>query len=135
LRTLNKGTFRILEVDRPTVNKRIYPRALVEKFIEQVRERLENRALLGHRYDTVFVERHLLADASHLTTDLRIEDNWLVADIEILDNAEGLTLQKLLEKNAVKFTTLVCGCYASDTGVVSDDTVLERVDYVEEKQS
>ena len=49
---MTNGTYKVLEVDRPTVNERIYPRKIVETMIESVREKMNKRELRGKQYDS-----------------------------------------------------------------------------------
>ena len=77
---MTNGTYKVLEVDRPTVNERTYPRKIVEAMIESVREKMNKRELRGKQYDSEHYEAAMpWREASHLVVDLRIEEDWLVA--------------------------------------------------------
>lgn len=86
----------ILEADKPTKCKRIYPREILEQNVARLQAAVEGRGLMGeieHPGDSII---HF-ANVSHLITKLEMQDDKVIADIETLDTPCGKILEGLLK--------------------------------------
>jgi hypothetical protein len=95
-----KITGKILSVDTLTPCGEIYPRELIESELLRLSEQLKERRFLG-TFDTEFTEVVDLTKASHIVTDLRLEGNDLIADIDIFSSVAGENLKKLIGDTSV----------------------------------
>lgn len=89
----------VLEADKPNKNKRIYPRALLERVVAEAQEAVGNRSLIG---EIGFPEDMIIhfASASHVVTDLVMEGSEMVAEVEVLDTPMGKVLKSMIENGA-----------------------------------
>ena len=88
------------EAEAKNGNGRRYPRKLIEREVTKLKEVVGERRLLGeldHPSDEVV---HL-ANASHLITDLHMDGNNVIGEIEILSTPAGKVLEELV-KSGVK---------------------------------
>ncbi len=95
-------TFDILRADVPNGNNRIYTRDVLEKIVQDHRELVQSRTMMGE----LGMPKELLIhfdSVSHVVKDLKIENDYLKAEIEVLDTPKGKILQFLLDKNEVVF--------------------------------
>lgn len=104
----------VVKADVANKNDRIYSKEVIEKVIKDFKE-LPPRAMmgcLGMQSTTVIPFK----EVSHIITDLRIENDCLVADIEILDTPQGKTLQTIMEAgNLVAFRMAGIGSVENET--------------------
>jgi Prohead core protein serine protease len=100
----------IMRADVPNGNGRVYPRATLESVVEQAKA----KPPLGHLGvpEGPTVE---LGKVSHTVGNLRLEGDYLVGDITVLDTPKGRVLMDLLD---------TCQFRASGTGMVSEDGVV-----------
>lgn len=127
---------RVQFADIANANKRIYPRAVLEKAINasNFQEALNERRALGcldHPADG----KTTLENASHLVTDLRItESGEVIGRWQILNTPKGLTLKALCEDGvAIGASTRATGSLKEGSGgvkIVQDDLVFETIDAV-----
>lgn len=87
---------KLTKADVPNLNGHVYPREVMEKAIEQLREDIEAKRVLG-RVGTQQPPKMRINDASHMVVGLRMEDDRLQADIEVLDTPRGRILQQWLD--------------------------------------
>ncbi|MEM5853341.1 MAG: hypothetical protein QW228_03155 [Candidatus Aenigmatarchaeota archaeon] len=82
-------------VDKPTLNKRIYPRAIVEREINRLRGYIENAMLYGEceHPATGKTELHRI---SHRITKLAIVDDLVVGEAIVLDTPYGNIVKEIL---------------------------------------
>ena len=88
------------EAEAKNGNGRRYPKKLIEREVNKLKEVVGERRLLGeldHPSDEVV---HL-ANASHLITDLHMDGNNVIGEIEILSTPAGKVLEELV-KSGVK---------------------------------
>lgn len=85
----------LIEADVPRPNGRVYPLAVLQKAVEAVLPKVAERRLLGTLADGP--ERLVLADVTHMVTELRWDGPKLVATVEFLDTPKGKELWRLLE--------------------------------------
>lgn len=99
----NIYTAKVLRLEKPTVNGRVYSRALIEKLVKDK----SAFPMIGIIDNAVFffdkIPLHL---ASHTIHDPRIEGDYLVVDIKPLDTPEGKKLLKMLQQDEVAFRTV-----------------------------
>lgn len=110
----------VCKADVPTHTRRIYPRWLLEREADRMQETIKARGwfgTLGPPDDSII----RLKDSSHLVTDLRMEGDNLVAEVEILNTPAGRVLKQLLEVPGLKMNFRLSGV---GNGVVNEDGVL-----------
>ena len=128
-----KGEFGI--VDTPTENNRVYSRALMEREIGRLQEKIKNRSLLGE-LDHPDDGKPRLSRVSHLITELYLgDDNIIRGRAEILDTDNGRNLRAIAEAG-VKIGVSLRG-YGStrmenNVEIVEDDFELLTFDFVVE---
>jgi predicted nuclease with TOPRIM domain len=128
-----KGEFGI--VDTPTENNRVYSRALMEREIRKLQEKIKNRSLLGE-LDHPDDGKPRLSRVSHLITELYLgDDNIVRGKAEILDTDNGRNLRAIAEAG-VKIGVSLRG-YGStrmenNSEFVEDDFELLTFDFVVE---
>jgi hypothetical protein len=89
-----RGVFQ--RADEENNNKRIYPKALLEREITKLEESMKNRRLMGEldhpQHDSV-----KLSNVSHLITKLEAKGNEIIGEAEILDTPMGKVAKALIE--------------------------------------
>jgi len=89
-----RGVFQ--RADEENNNKRIYPKALLEREISKLNESLKGRRLMGEldhpQHDSV-----KLSNVSHLITKLEAKGNEIIGEAEILDTPMGKVAKALIE--------------------------------------
>jgi hypothetical protein len=82
--------------DEENNNKRIYPKALLEREIKKLDEAMKGRRLMGEldhpQHDSV-----KLSNVSHLITKLEAKGNEIIGEAEILDTPMGKVAKALIE--------------------------------------
>lgn len=87
----------IVEADVPNLNRRIYPRAVLEKMIGEIEEKTNPARVFGSIGMPAGVEVDL-SRVSHTVSDLHItEDGKLLGKVMILETPQGKIMEKLLE--------------------------------------
>lgn len=87
----------IQRADSENQNKRIYPKALLEREVSKYLQLIRERRSLGeldHPMDRSVIN---LANASHLLTDLQWRGNDLIGTIEVLTTPSGNILRELFK--------------------------------------
>jgi hypothetical protein len=104
---LFKLTAVVLHFDTPNRNKRIYPLSLAENFLK-LKSVANDRGLVGMlgNPETPIIQFSI---ASHVITDLRVEDKKLIADIETYHTPSGQILRQMLADGTVAFRTMGVG--------------------------
>lgn len=85
--------------DRPTENRRLYKQPLWEREIGRLSEAMKSRRVLGE-LDHPADGRTKLVRVSHLLTNLRIENNQIIGEAEIMDTPNGRILKAILDAGA-----------------------------------
>jgi len=89
-----RGVFQ--RADEENNNKRIYPKALLDREIEKLSESLSGRRLMGEldhpQHDSV-----KLSNVSHLITKLDVKGNDVIGEAEILNTPMGQVAKALIE--------------------------------------
>lgn len=74
----------------------------IESILHQVQLQIDERTFLGELFDTETKKDTIyLSNVSHFVSKLKIENNILYADINILSTPRGNTLQKLYDLNKI----------------------------------
>ena len=123
----------VLEADKPNKNKRTYPRAVLERIVENCRDVVLVRAMygqMGHSDDAVI---HF-SQISHLVTDLSLDGDKMVAEIETTSTPQGLVLEQLIASGEVSLRPFGVGS-VSDDGVIGDDYKMVSVSAVLTKEA
>lgn len=109
----------VLEGDKPNKNHRVYPRVLLERIVQDFQDDVKSRRLLGQmdypEDSIIHFDR-----ASHVITELVMEGDNMVAEIETLDTPFGRVLESLLSGGAA----LALRPYGVGNGKVNDDGIL-----------
>ncbi len=118
---------KVARADVPNGNKRIYPRAILEREVARFKK---DRTMMGQlklRSSKVTY----LSDVSHVVTNLKMKNDYLVAEIEVLNTPQGRILE-----NSLRETTFRCSGIGSgkvdNKGVltISDSYKLIAIDAV-----
>jgi len=88
------GTFQ--RADEENNNKRIYPKSLLMREVGKLEEAMKNRRLMGE-LDHPKQDSVSLSNVSHLVTSLKMENNELIGEAEILNTPMGKVAQALIE--------------------------------------
>ena len=94
-------------------NGRVYPHALLEREVERYKSLVEQRRALGeldHPESSVIN----LQNASHLVTEIWMEDNKVMGKIEVLPTPSGRILTSLVQAN------VPCGISSRGMGSVTE---------------
>jgi hypothetical protein len=117
--------------DVANANKRVYPRSIWEKELQEqrVREALENKAMFGE-LDHPSDGKTSLKRVSHVVTDLKLEnDGTVTGAAEILGTPNGQILRTLFESGA-QVGISSRGSGSVQNGVVQEDFKLGTFDFV-----
>ena len=113
-----KYTVKILECDKPTINGRIYPKEEVERAIQEYLKHPINFGGFKDDLDkTSFSECLLPLDKRAFEVDdVKIINDKVFADIEILSTPSGCILQEILDydESMIQFKTNGVGKIAPD---------------------
>jgi len=105
----NKSIFRcvIQTCDEPNRNKRVYPKIVLEKGMNECRDRMKMRAFMneldhpipsGNRqFDALRQTSVMLDNTSHIITDYQFEGNKLIGEMETTLTNQGYKLHGLLK--------------------------------------
>jgi hypothetical protein len=89
-----RGVFQ--RADEENNNKRIYPKKLLDREIQKLKESMDGRRLMGEldhpQHDSV-----KLSNVSHLITKLEAQGNEIIGEAEILDTPMGKVAKALIE--------------------------------------
>lgn len=92
----------VIKPNVPGANGRIYTEEVLKKAMEKYQERVDSRSALGQLGQTTGPLR--IRDASHLVTDMDIEDGELKVTCEVLDTPEGYRLLEMLKQGKVSIS-------------------------------
>ncbi len=105
---MNKYSVGVARADIPNANGRVYPREVIEKFVEMF-----NGPMFGHMIGDENTEKH-----SYVIEKLHTDGGVLIADICTADNSKGLLLSDMIEKDAISFSAGCIGKAKAVDGVV-----------------
>lgn len=86
-----KGTVEIAGIK--TVHNRIYPKHVLLAQVNDLQDAVKNRRFIGQ----LGIPTTSLTDASHVVTELFMNGDKMVAEIEVLDTPKGRMLRNLIE--------------------------------------
>jgi len=119
--------------DKATENKRLYGKQLWEREIVRLEKSMSNRQLFGE-LDHPSDGRTQLKRASHIVTNLSIDNNTVVGEAEVLDTDAGRNLKALLNSNCrIGVSSRGYGSVKPDgkgNDVVQEDYKLVTFDFV-----
>ena len=110
---MDKKTVTFLKVDKPTATGTIYPADVMEKALEEYRQRIERGDAFGGLDPCT--PRPRLEDVSHRVTDVRLDGSDVKATVEVLDTPNGRILRQLLDCGRDHFTVAGFGKKDGDT--------------------
>lgn len=108
----------VLVADKPTKNKHIYPRELLESEVARLQDIISCRALvgqMGYPSDSLI---HL-DNASHVITKLFMDGDNMIAEIETLHTPNGMILEESLNNDLMALRP-----YGVGYGVVDENGIL-----------
>jgi hypothetical protein len=118
---MDKKTFTLefpFAVGKPTINGHIYPRDVMETAIANYGETMSERRAWGETGDGS--DPVTLSKTSHLITGLRLEDDAIKGDVEVLPTKAGKVLAELHDAEWPLFLSPVGhGDVDPETGEVS----------------
>ena len=79
----------VARADIPNSNGRIYPRHVLNKAIAEFKTKLNGQ--IGYPVNSIVSYRHI----SHVVTNLKMDQDYLLAEIEILDTPQGDILKSM----------------------------------------
>ena len=128
-----------LRVDVPNSNKRVYPRHVIEAAINKLTDSINQRGLMGELDQPLDSIIHH-ANTSHLITALKLNGEYLEAEIEILYTPRGLILKEMLDKYSSKIAFRPRGIgngKVDEHGmfIVGDSYKLVTIDAVESQEA
>ena len=110
----------VLKLNEPTAAGRIYTTDCITNALEDpiLKERLEQHVLFG----TISPDDCWdMKNISHSVTDFELDDNKLMASIDVLDTPQGRTLSTLIDNNVIRFS--ICGKGNVENNLVTDYTI------------
>ena len=124
--TVETYTAKVLEVDKPNRNGNVYPRKLVEENIARLQETIKNGGLIGE-LDTPTDSIIHFSNTSHLIKNVRLENDDLMVDYQILNTPCGKLAQVLIDEQ-VKIKIVPRGIGSIKDGVVQPNFKLVTFD-------
>lgn len=112
--------------DVPTANGRVYPRAVLERAMEQARRKIRQGVLLVHA-DAPLGGEPDLNDAVGIVNSIHLVDDEVRARINIMDTTTGMAVRELLKHGAHVKWTMGCTGKLKDGHVQVEDF---KVDYI-----
>lgn len=106
-------------------NGRMYPQAELEKAVTKFQEKVKNQqGVLGILGEPEHAGKINLYEISHAVTNVRMEDDKMVADLKVLDTPNGKILKQMLEAGASpQFSVSGYGSVRDDGTVVDFEIV------------
>ena len=115
----------ILTLDAPNQNKRIYSRNVVENEINRLNNTLiKEKQFLVYSYQSELISENLY-DAVGIVTNLEIQDNMVIADVEFLNINNG----KLMESLVVGGDACICVSGVGTINKLPNNTYVVGEDY------
>ena len=110
----------VLKLNEPTITGRIYMTDCITNALEDpvLKERLDQHVLFG----TISLDDCWdMKNISHTVSGFELEDNKLMANIDVLDTPQGRTLSTLIDNNVIGFS--ICGEGKVEDSIVTDFTI------------
>jgi hypothetical protein len=102
-----QNTYKIIHLDTPNKNNRIYPRAEMEKSIAA--RNSQNIPLFGPLNNSIFSNEINISEVAFICNNLRIEEDYVVGDMKILNTPKGIILNELMKNTEMAFRTVGYG--------------------------
>lgn len=110
-------------LDSPNRNGRIYTKECMEKAITDTKKLIEEKRFLGELLEQSQYTGINLSNVSHMVTDLRIEENKIAVDIQVLKTPKGILLQEMMDAKEIEFVQRGLGKIGKDN-IVTDYTLI-----------
>ena len=110
----------VLKLNEPTATGRVYTTDCITNALEDpiLKERLDRHVLFG----TISPDDCLdMKNISHAVSGFEVDDNKLIANIDVLDTVQGRTLSTLIDNNMIGFS--ICGEGKVEDNIVADFTI------------
>ena len=107
----------VLKLNEPTATGRVYTTDCITNALEDpvLKERLDQQVLFGTISPDDCCD---MKNISHSVTDFELDDNKLMASIDVLDTPQGRTLSTLIDNNVIGFS--ICGEGKVEDNIVTD---------------
>ena len=116
---------KVLTVDIPNKNGRIYPRSIIEREIMQLEGKIsERQALVYNAPDELSTSPPSLFDVIGITTDIEIKNNDVIAKVEPLMIPNAMQIMELVSNGTASLRTSGTGTLIDNkdgTTTVGDD--------------
>lgn len=106
-------TWRILRANVPNSNGNVYSLDVIKQAVDKFQK--EGNKIVGHIGMLNDSETHL-NEASHIVNGLKIDGEYLVAEIEVLNTLNGKILQKMMQSSKVAFR-----CFGAANGIIDSN--------------
>ena len=114
-------TTTILTANSPTINGRIYPKDVLEAIVESSKDKEIFGGGPGYDQDPHIT----LTDITHKVTNIRLEGDTLVCDIDLMNTPAGKPIVNLaISLNANSLDDMGLEVVPSGYGKISDDSVV-----------
>jgi hypothetical protein len=120
---MDKKNIKCLQLDHPNQNGRIYPRAVIEKALQDYMPTIHSLASYGCFVSDIGGSMQIPLDKiTHVVVDGRIVGDYLECDIQILSTSYGAVLSAIIDDPSVQFGPRGFGIVDIKTGLVSNYT-------------
>jgi len=121
--------FPFLEANKPTSNKRLYPKAVLSKAIQEAQPQIQRSAMFGSSAHRTQME---LDDVSHLIQKLEMEGVLAIAEAKVLPTTKGKNLQVILKHGKLGVSARGVGTVKleKEVEIVQPDYRILGVDFV-----
>jgi hypothetical protein len=113
--------------DTPNANGNIYLKELMEQMVADMQKRLPIYGTIS----PIENDTQIISDYSHKTTAVRMENDHMVINADILNTPQGRIVKTLLDNNE-NISCGIRGCGSIKDNVVQDDFELFSIDLVVE---
>lgn len=89
-------TFKVIEIGKLNKNNRIYNKETATQIVETFKSKAKD-CMFGEEGHPEYFDTSL-SKATHVVKDIRIEGNYVVADIKLLNTASGNHVKSIMEE-------------------------------------
>lgn len=107
-----------MELDKPTINGRTYPKTEVAKALVDFQTKIGGRTAIGAFASDINGTTIDIAAVSHMITRVEIDGDYLVGDVKTLPTPKGALLDAIIDDPSTKFGVRGFG-QVDNNGVVS----------------
>lgn len=114
--TMKLDAQRILLIGQPNKNGRIYTEDAANRLALLARQGILSGEFTGNDETSVNLQ-----NVTHVVENVRVDGDYVIADVKILDTPQGLVLQDMIKaKLTPKFYSRGCGVVDIATGTIVD---------------